>query len=567
MDDEKIQQLQDLFRRSQDIGSGDYDEDDIGNDICRILRRANKNQDTIPQGIIESLISGMKHPNPGIRRNIARAMTYVETTERNAALFEALSDEEYGVRSTAAEGLGILAFDTMVGWLDGGDLEQRQIAVSTLGHIGEVEDDARIIEPLSKSLEDENSGVRWSAVHHLLGMMTGSSWGVGPDSGLQILDNIISICANADAEMLEECYNQLSDVNLNRKSTLWGDETDLSMPDEIESKLRAHMIDCLDHEDNTVRRYCLAFMGRNQIRETEDKIIDMLSTESDRHIKCNAIQVLGIFKSIKCESQFLGNLDDTIEFEHGVGMRAEPTTLQMVSFNALCKLGFDSYLDKLIEVYEGMYEDEKRRVMGSLAIYKNKEVSELFREEIYRNDTELRGNRWQDFIEGKTSLMELAINALCNSGQIEHMSMILDLVEEHDELRIRRHCIECLIGGPVTEMFGNWNGMYIREEDREKQQIVYRFLQMMLNYVLAPIEGDTSQISNQDRISFSAGFGWAETLQGKVFQRINDTYYAGWLHSLDDEGNDKPIVDMHEIVVRWKESIDEGIYSKPDEEE
>ena len=82
-------------------------------------------------------------------------------------------------------------------------------------------------------------------------------------------------------------------------------------------------------------------------------------------------------------------------------------------------------------------------------------------EEICRDDTELRGNRWQQFIGGRTSLMELAIEALCNSGQIEHMSMILDLVEEHDEVRIRRHCIECLIGDPVTEMFGGWKGIYL----------------------------------------------------------------------------------------------------------
>jgi HEAT repeat protein/TPR repeat protein len=112
----------------------------------------------------ESLISGLKNPDPLARASAATNLRVSADTRALEALIESLGDPSKDVRREAAESLGhiadVLALEPLIKALSDSDESVRSSVVRALGAIH----DPRAIDPLKRALNDYSIGTRRVAI-------------------------------------------------------------------------------------------------------------------------------------------------------------------------------------------------------------------------------------------------------------------------------------------------------------------------------------------------------------------------------------------------------------------
>jgi len=501
--------------------------------IRRILTKRSYRGEEIPD-ISEPLTRALKDPDNEVRRYAASTMQYLEIELVEEALKEALHDDEYTVRVSAAESLGPLAIDALIETVEDEDEDMRSSSVYSLSAIGRMHCDIRVVEPLSSALSDETTAS--SAASGLKDFLMYCEEGTAePD----ILEILISNSENGTGETVEACYYEMGEINCEKLQN--------------NQRLQNHMINGLEHNNDFVRRVCCGFFMTNRVNEAEDKLILILSNEQNSNVKYNAIQALGLMSSEEAVPKLLDNLNDDFSFNHGFGVTEIEVTMQIGSFIALARIGSEDYLDQLIDVYENLENKEKVLVISALAMYRNQQVMSLFREEIGLSNREIHGSIIHRMLGKGSSVMLEAIDALCSSNEIEHLSLIVDCASDHEESEIRRKCIRNLISDEATEVFVRQGLM------SEHYEVTIKFLNCLHRYLL-----NTDCITDTDRMYYTLG-GFGATLQFDVLNRLFAPYYrSSWMDDYDEQwgiippehmsGGSSDEFPMDELIAYWEDA-------------
>ena len=500
------------------VGDDPEDRGFAASQIYRILRKKDRRGEVIPD-ISEPLKMALRDQDNWVRENAARAMKFLEIDLVKEALMGALHDDEDGVRTKAAESLGPLAIETLIETLKNKDEGKRRSAVYSLKKIGSEHRDTRIVPSLSRAMSD-------TAIAYPVASGLGDLLRYSEDETTKsdILEILISNSIIGTGETIEACYYEMGEIDSE------------NMPNS--QRLHDHMLEGLSHDNDFVRRVCCGYFCTNHVKKAEDKLIQILSGEQNRNVRYNAIQALGIMHSFNAVPKLLENLDDNFVFKHGHGFAETEVTIQIASFNSLAKIGSEDYLDQLIDVYENSENREKTLLISALAGYRNQKVMSLFKKEVEISDTEKHGSIAQNMIGQSSSVMTKAIDALCSSNEIEHLSPIVDCASNHEDSEIRRHCIRKLISDDATAVFlKNGHAFYIDAGDNtSNHEIFKKFLVLISEYL-----STTDCITQEDRMSYRLG-GLGATLQGEVLIRLHGTYRKILSSSFP----------MDEIIEMWK---------------